>query len=470
MILRLFQKSETNNFKKDLQVWLESSDGSPRIRRYFSNESYKKSILSQVKLLLKHWDREILPEPLPCERQTTSPIRVELRFNQSDNINIRFWFLRRGRDEINCEANSLGIKCLQTFNSEKWFRPISDNNDTFWNLQDILQLRTDETKPITYTLNSSDIWVFRVDSECDDGWISQKNMCLYEDHLILFHKRLINQVTACLKLTCRQEVETPIPVNKKKNSWFYLQATPTTLKRVDDPDLWRLSVDSSKQICFTGGLSVKGKDGRRAYLDICLPSVSVPDIGNSDDLPLEIDDRPFPVDEDRLVKLENKLGVGIHQLSYGKKTRALRVVAPDRSLKHQEKTLTTTFSKSHESIPSYSVEIITEIAEKSGLWLAGTKFFGTDIPEVTWDDVQIEPLTQQKDENQLFESPAQLISSVVKLAIELKHDKVSVPEWFNGAINYLDQNIAMRILVQKKLQQYHETALSYADLCKLGGE
>ena len=465
-----FSKIRDKQLEKDLQVWLQSSDGSIRIKRYFSNESYKKSILSQVKSLLKHWDGEISPEPLPGERQTTSSIRVELRFNQPNNVTIRFWFLRRGRYEINCETNFLGIKCLQTFNSENWFRPVSDKNSTFWNLQNILQLRTDETKPITYTLNSSDIWVFRRDQGCDNGWISQRSMELYEDHRILFHKRLFNQVTACLKLTCGQEVEKPksIYVSGQPNGWFYLQATPTTLKRVTDPDLWRLSVDSNKQICLIDGLSVKGEDGHRAYLDICLPSVSVPDMGNSDDLPLQIDDQSFPVGEDRLVWLENKLGVGIHQLSYGKKTSELRVIAPDRSLKHQEKTLTAALSEDQEIIPAYSIETTAEIAEKSGLWLAGTKFFGTDIPEVTWDDVQTGPLPEEKDINQLFKSPAQLISLIVKLAIELKFDKASVPEWFNEAIKYIDQNAAMRTLVQKKLQQYHEIALSYADLRKQG--
>lgn len=465
-----FSKIRDKQLEKDLQVWLQSSDRSARIKRCFSNESYKKSILSQVKSLLKHWDGEIPPEPLPGERQTTSSIRVELQFNQSNNINIRFWFLRRGRDEINCETNSLGIKCLQTFNSEKWFRPVSDNNSTFWNLQNILQLRTDETKPITYTLNSSDIWVFRKDQECDNGWISQLSMELYGDHRILFHKRLFNRVIACLKLTCGQEVEKPksIYVSGKPNGWFYLRATPTTLKRVTDPDLWRLSVDSNKQICLIGGLSVKGEDGHRAYLNICLPSVSLPDLGNFDDLPLLVGDQSFLVGEDRLVGLENKLDVGIHQLSYGKKTSELRIIAPDRSLKHQEKTLTAALSGDQETIPTYSVESTTEIVEKSGLWLTGTKFYGTDIPEVIWNDVQQIELSPRGDPDQSFKSPAHLISSILKLAIELKFDKTSVPEWFNEAIKYIDQNAATRTLVQKKLQQYHETALSYADLRKQG--
>ena len=66
--------------------------------------------------------------------------------------------------------------------------------------------------------------------------------------------------------------------------------------------------------------------------------------------------------------------------------------------------------------------------------------------------------------------PAQLISSVVKLAIELRNNGVSVPEWFDETIQYLDDNVALRTLVQKKLQQYKKNALSYDDLRKRGGE
>ena len=45
-------------------------------------------------------------------------------------------------------------------------------------------------------------------------------------------------------------------------------------------------------------------------------------------------------------------------------------------------------SKDQETIATYSVESTTEIMEKPGLWLAGTKFFGMDIPKVTWEDVK----------------------------------------------------------------------------------
>ena len=466
-----FSNVQDEKLEEDLHAWLLSSSGSAKIERYFSKETYKQSILNQVKSLLEHWDGDIPPEPIQGQKQFSSPIRVELRINQIGDAEIRYWFPRRGRNETACITNQLGLKTLQTNNSEKWFQSVTDNNNSFWNLPNLLQLQTNEIKPITYTLHRSDIWVFRKNSECDNGWISQRNMELYEEHCILFHKRLINQVTACLKLTCGEEVEEPkrIYVNEEPNDWFRLQVTPTTLKRFTDPELWRLTVDSNKQICFIGGLSVKGEDGHRAYLDICLPSISVPDLGNTNDLSLQIGEHAFPVGEDRIVRLENTLGVGSHKLSYGKKTSELRIIAPEHSLEDQEKTLTVALSEDKETIPIYSEETTAEITEKSGVWVAGAKFFGTDIPKTTWEEVAevpVEPLPPKNDKK----VPAQLISSVVKLAIELKNNSVSVPEWFDETIQYLDENVAMRTLVQKKLQDYHETALSYDDLRKRGGE
>ena len=95
--------------------------------------------------------------------------------------------------------------------------------------------------------------------------------------------------------------------------------------------------------------------------------------------------------------------------------------------------------------------------------LTGTKFLGMDIPEVTWNDVQTEPLIQTDG---IPKSPADLISSVVKVAIALKQGGTPVPDWFDSTLEYLNQNIGIRILVEKKLQDYSKTALSYVDLCK----
>ena len=462
---------QDNQLERDLRGWLQSSDGSARINRYFSNETYKKSILTQVKLLHQHWDGEIPPAPLPGQRQLTSFIRVELRFGKYGNIEIRYWFLRRGRNEIGCGDNSLGIESLQTLNSEKWFRPEPDKINTFWNLSNALRLQTDEIKPIVYTLNRYDIWVFRVDHECDEGWISQRNMHLNEDHLILFRERLKDRVIDHLTQTFEQEIETPnaIYVDGNENGWLYLRTTPTKIKTFSDRILWRLSVESSKQISFGGGLSVKDQQNRRAYLNICLPTISVPDIGPANEERLHVNGLTFPVSEDLSITLDNVLEPGVYQIKYGSKTRELRVISPNRSLEHKNKTLTAALNKDRDKIPTYSEETTAEIMEESGVWLAGAKFFGTDIPEVTWDDVRTAPSCKEKDKNQSFKSPAQLISSVVKLAIELKNNGVSIPEWFDETIQYLDENVAMQTLVQKKLQQYKENALSYDDLRKYIG-
>lgn len=458
-----FSEVQDEKLETDLHVWLSASSGSAKIERYFSNETYKQSILNQVKSLLEHWDGVIPPEPRPGQRQLTSQIRVECRFNQKNGSEIRYWLQRRGRDEIGLEDNLLGINSLKIFNSEKWYRPQIDKKNAFWNLLNDVQLQTDEIKPIVYTLSRSDIWVFRKEKECDDGWISQRNMHLNEDHYILFHKRLQNAVLTCLRQTCEHELEEPIPINKTgtKKDWYYLTVTPTKLRGFDDPNLWKLSVDPSNKISFNNGLSVKDKNGHRAYLDICLPKVSLPDLGNSNDLSLQIGEQTFSVGEDRLVRLENKLGVGNHQLSYGKKTRELRVITPEHPLEQPEKTLIASLSDQG-TIPSYSEERIHEINEKSGVWLTGAKFYGKDIPDGK--------LPHVPNPNQSIIPPAHLISSVIKLAIELKEGNSSIPDWFDEAFKSIDNNITLQTLVQKKLRQYKGKALSYEELCKQGGE
>ena len=463
---------QDNQLERDLRAWLQSSEGSARINRYFSNKSYKKSILAQVKLLHQHWDSEIPPEPLPGQRDLSSRIRVELRFDKYGNIKIRYWFLRRGRNEIGCRHNSLGIESLKTLNSEKWFQPETDKKNLFWNLSNDLRLQTDEIKPIVYTLNRYDIWVFRVDQECDEGWISQRNLHLNEDHLILFRERLKGRVIDCLTQTSDQKIETPnaIYVDDKENGWLYLWTTPTKIKTFSDTILWRLSVESSKQISFSGGLSVKDQQNHRAYLNICLPTIFVPDVGLADKEHLQVNNMTYPIGENRCVTLDNLLEQSVYQIKYGSKTRKLRVISPNRSLEHKNKTLIAALNKDRNKIPTYSEARTVELMEKSGVWISGAKLYGTDIPKVTWDDVRTVPSSKQANKNQSFKSPAQLISSIVKLAIELKFNKASVPEWFNEAIKDIDQNAAMRTLVQKKLQQYQAMALSYTDLRKRGSE
>ena len=450
-----------------LRYWCMSSTGSAKIKRYLSNESYKRSILSQVKSLLKHWDGEIPPEAAPAAKSyTTASINVELRFNPFGKVEVRYWFPRRGRDEIDCKTNSFGIKHLQTSGSEKWFRPVIDEEGTFWGTLNSLQLQTVEAKPIIYTLSHSDIWVFRKDSERDDGWLSQRYMELYEEHLIVFRKWLANQVIARVKQTCELETETPSPLY---DGWLYLRGKPTKLLPSPEKDLWKLSVDYSKQIRFIGGLSVQDRHGHRAYLNICLPAVFVPDLGLASDVPLKVDSQELSVGKDRLVMLDGILGPGVHKISYGSKTSGLRVMTPERSLEHNNCTLTVTLFQDVLEMPTYSVRKIAEVTAEPGVRLAGAKFLGMDIPETTWDDVQTEPSTHEENSDLSSKAPAELISSVIKMAIELKRDKASVPEWLGKAIKYLDQNVALRTLVQKKLGHYHETALSYADLRKRGG-
>ena len=324
----------------DLRAWLQSSDGSPKINRYFSNKYYKESILIQVKLLHQHWDGEIPPVPILGQRDLFSRIRIELRFGKFGTVNIRYWFLRRGRNNISCIHNSLGIESLQTLNSEKWFRPQTDKKNAFWNLSNNLRLQTDEIKPIVYTLNCSNIWVFRTDQECDEGWVSQRNMHLNEDHLILFRERLKDRVIDRLSQVSEQKIESPnaIYVDERENGWLYLRTTPAKIKTFSDTLLWRLSVESNKQISFSGGLSVKDQQSRRVYLNICLPTISVPNSGQSDEGYLQVNNMTYPIDENGCVTLDNVLDPGVYQIKYGSKTRELRVIPPKCSLEYKDKT------------------------------------------------------------------------------------------------------------------------------------
>ncbi len=437
-----------------------------KMTRYLSHEAYKESILRQVKSLLTHWDGHI-PPALSDPRHTRAAIAVGLRFDpvDNDNLEIRYWLPRRGRSDIDCKSNLLGIERLQTSALEKWFRPVPDDKDTFWQLTEPLQLQTDETHIVIYTLSPSDIWVFREDSERDDNWISQRNMQLYEEHLIVCRKEQAHRVINCLKQTYTQESEKPRPVRVRGNQWngwLYLRVKPTQLWRCSDPELWHLSVESSKQMRLIGGLSAKDRDGRRGYLDCCLPTVFVPELGFPDSEPLKVDSQELPIGADRLVSLENTLEPGVHQMSYGRQTRELRVITPERSAAHQNQTLTAALSKDTASLPTYAVKKVPELAAAPGLWLAGAKFFGANIPETTWDDVR-EPPSQENDDK--VKSPADLLSSVVKVAIALKKGDAEVPAWCDTALEHLEQNVALRALVEKKLRDYRGTALSYAELC-----
>ena len=459
-----FSKPRDNELYTQLRYWTSSSQESSKIARYLSNQYYKESILSQVKSLLKHWDGQIPLDEAPSgKRRTTAPISVQLYFGHIlDNVEIRYWFSRRGRNNTDCKTNPMGINSLQTSDSEKWFKPVADKKGVFWNLQNRWEVNTDEIKPTIYFLDPSDVWVFREDSERDDGWLSQRNMQLYEEHLIVFREKLAERVLHCLKQTC--SLVDAIP-NHIHDGWFYLRAKPIRLQDFSMRELWRLSVDSSKQIRLIGGLSVQDLHGRRAYLSISLPDIFVPNLGLSSEVPLNIDGYAYPVGEDRLVRLENTLALGVYQLSYGTQSRTLSVIAPQRDMENESRILVANLSHDRMVVPKYSVERLAEIPEKSGVWITGAKLLGTDIPEVTWDDVQAVPQIDEEDGDLLSKAPAEIISLVVKAAIEIRQNKNSTPLWLDKTMEYLNQNMYLRVLVEKKLDQYSEIALSYSELC-----
>jgi len=396
-------------------------------------------------------------------------VDVELRFGLSDSVEIRYWFPRSGRDEIICNNNPLGVQRLQPSHLEKWFRPVIDHNSVFWTWRSRSPLlQTDETHPIVYTLGASDIWVFREDSERDGGWYSQRTMQLYENHLIVFRERFANQVTDCLRRTCEPEIEEPsyIYVDGKVNRWLYLRVKPIESVSFAGQSLWKLSVVSGKRISFIDGLSVKDRLGRRGYLDICLPTVVVPNLGLPIHEPLRIDGKEFPLNEDRCVTLHNVLEPGVYQLTYGGQKRELRIISSELSLEHHDRTCFAATFQGQAAIPTYFMKEIAEVSEESGLWVAGAKFFGTDISEVSWRDVEEIPELEppKLKSSQSFKAPANIISSILKLAIDFKQGKVSVPEWFDEVLEHLDQNVALQALVKKKLNFYHKTALSYVEL------
>ena len=283
----------------------------------------------------------------------------------------------------------------------------------------------------------------------------------YENHIIVFRKRVVSrQVIDCLKQTCEQEIEEPSPiyVDEKENDWLYLRVEPTKFVSFSEQDLWKLSVAPSERISLVGGLSVKNQEGRKAYFDFCLPTIYVPDLGLPNEEFLSVGDQAFPVHNDRLVPLDNTLEPGFHLLSYGKQTRELRVISPECSLEHHSRTLIASISENRTTVPAYGIKEISAISERSSIWLIGAKLLG-DIPP---------PPSPIEDE--FSKAPAHIISSVMKVAVNFKKGNTSVPEWFDEAIEYLEQNVGLQAMVEKKLNLYYETALSYVELRKQIGK
>ena len=461
----------SNLSNRELQARLRYSASrfSAKIRRHLQREQYAQSIVGQTQSLLRNWDGQVpTASPRKGSRNTSTSVDVELRFSLSGHIEIRYWFPRRGMAATRLQQNALGIDGLESFESEKWFQPVQDEQHMFWDIRRECQLLTDESDPVIYILNlSEDVWVFRRDPERDEGWLSQRNLQLHEEYLVLFRVRFAEKIIAYLESCCNEQIESSdiVPVG---DGWAYLRARPIASACNPEPELWRLSVESSRHIRFIDGLVIKDPDGHRAYLDVCLPRVLVPKLGLPSSEPLHVGEQTFAVDADGFVKLDNGLGAGIHLLSYGNKTAELRIRSPEHSLEYETGALVANLAQETTVMLAYTDRTIAEISAQPGVWLAGARLMGQGSPKVTWADMQVEPEPEDRGSDQPFRSPAEVISLTVKAAVALKQNQAPVPEWLGQVIARLSQNTVLRVSVEKKLSQYGEMALTYQELCQLG--
>lgn len=448
-----------------------------RSSKYFQNLSVKitrpfdekktaeiRLILGQIQLLLKNWDGEVWEKiQSGTTRQSSSSISVHL-FDIPDEIDeICFWFRRRQSSQITFKHNALNVETLETFD-EKWYEShvTRAKPDSLQILQNGTELKTTGANPFTYRVKPSDIWVFRYDKDLAVPWLSRDNLLLHEEHLIIYIKPLEWEVESFLKQVCDNIPKSkPICIGGKETGWQYIKAKPNSFS---DASLSGFRITTNDQIQFVGGLPLSGQ--RNSYIDFCLPTIVVPNLIADSNEPFYINGQLIDIPPDRKIELPDQLDSDQYQLSYLDCDQpTLHIITPKHLTKHQYKNLTTVLSTNRDTIPTYSKETIADITEKSGVWLTGAKLIGTDTPETTWGDVvevPIEP-APTKNENKM---PAQLISSVVKLAIELKNNDSSIPEWFNDTMQYLEENVAVKTLVQKKLKQYKEKALSYDDLLR----
>ena len=446
-----------------------------RSSRYYQNLSVKikrpireqktaeiRLILDQIQLLLENWDGEVqekIQHGLAKKRRSSS-IDVQLKFNpfRSEDIDqIRYWF-RCGRStQINLKPNALKVESLQS-DDGKWFEPFVVDADisSIQVLQKRIEIISDETRQLTYQLKPSDIWVFRNESDPDDGWFSQGNLLLHEDHRIVFRKEHHNRVTSILQHVCEPyKPSKPICVGGEETGWQYVDVKPTVL--CNSPILG-YSITTSKQISFVGGLPLDRR--KNLYFDFCLPTIVVPDHYTLSDEPIYFNGKAMNVPSNRKIALTEKLDTGKYQLSYLNSRSTLRVISPTGLCEYEKQTFAINIDINSKNPPSFKDYKISEMSEESGVCLSGAKFFGEDNI----------PLFIESNEDTSVLSAAELISSVVKVAIELKQDNTSPPEWFHKAIDNLNQDIALQALVKKKLNDYQEIALSYHDLCSLGGD
>ena len=438
--------------------------------RYFQNLSVKikrpiqqqntaeiRLILGQIQLLLENWDGKAQERTISriAKRHKSYTIEVQLKFNpfRSEDIEqIRYWF-RCGRStQINFKPNALNVESLQS-DDGKWFDPFVVNADSssLQVLQNSIDIISDETRPLTYQLKPSDIWVFRNESEPDDGWFSQGNLLLHEDHRIVFRKEQHNRVTSILQHVCEPfKPSKSICVGGEETGWQYVDVKPTVL--CNSPILG-FSITTSKQISFVGGLPLDRR--KNLYFDFCLPTIVVPDHYTQSDEPIYFSGKPMNVPSDRKIALTEKLDSGEYHLSYLDSRTTLRVISPTSSCGYEKQTFAIDIDIKSKNLPSYKDYKISEMSEESRVWLSGAKFFGEDNI----------PLFIESNEDTPVLSAAELISSVVKVAIELKKGNISPPEWFHNAINNINQDMALQALVKKKLYDYRETALSYTEIC-----
>ena len=446
-----------------------------RSSRYFQNLSKKitrpilekkpaetRLILGQIQVLLENWDGEVQErfQSGITKKRKSYTIDVQLKFNafKAGCIEqIRYWFRCKQNPQITFKPNSLNVESLQS-DDGKWFEPfvVKANTLSLQVLHNGIEIKSEETRPLTYQLKPSDIWVFRINSEPDDGWFSQGNLLLHEIHRIVFHKEQNLRVTSILKHVCDPFASPePICVSDEETDWQYVDIKPIVLcKR----PILEYRITTSDKISFVGGLPLDRRSN--TYFDFCPPAIVFPNLIADSNEPFYMNGETKEVPFNRKIEFCNKPGPGEYRFSYLDQYITLSIISLNRSTEHEKQTFAINLDPNAKKLPIFKDCKITEISEESDVWLAGAKFFGEDnIPRFV-----------ENGERTLVLPAAELISSVVRVAIELKQENASPPEWLYKAINNLNQNVALQALVKKKLNDYSETALSYQDLCSLGGD
>ena len=483
-----YPKSQCLISKRDeyrLQVIFKEADLNPgaylaekqlfailRSSKYFQNLSVKitrpiqeqktaeiRLILGQIQLILENWDGKVEERTTSGigKRRKSYTIDVQLKFNPFNSVDvkdIRYWFRCRQNLQINFRPNALNVKSLQSDNG-KWFEPVVVDAD-FSSLQVLykgIEITSEGTKSLTYQLKPCDIWVFRNESEPDEGWFSQGNLLLHELHRIVFRREHSLRVISILKHVCAPfSSPKSICVDGEETGWQYVDVKPTVLCQ---NTILGYSITTPKQISFVGGLPLDKRSN--SYFDFCLPTIVVPNLVTDSDQMFYINGQAMEVPTDRKIELPDELETDEYRLSYLDCHSTLHIISPTHSTKHEQQTFAIHVDPANKTSPSFKECNIAEISEASGVWLTGAKFF-------------VDPILPSSEENTLSVSAAELVSSIVKAAIELKQENMDPPEWIHKAINNLNQDMVLQALVKKKLDDYREIALSYNDLCSIRGD